>query len=390
MTNGSGLGEPAQSGIAPLIWSIALLGWLAALCLLPDPRPLGAPTWSVQAVQSLTHLSESTARLAATIVQRGVGIGMVGILLTMSLRHVDLWRLAASALLGSPILAVAAKSLNYGYFPIRSQLLFIVVVAVLGALAGLAMRRSRIALVALVVLAAGLFGWGISTGVSRELESAARATGLHLLDNAETISKGDDAFAQMLRMAFTHAHDNRTGADPLLANQAAILALGVILGDDQVVRVGRSELAPDRREERAALRRRATVHGRNDLSQHFWVSAALTVLADEHRALAVGILKELKDSTPGGSGFSFVDMAANKAGIRFAVAATRDAESARAMYERVVGGAASYSFVPDIGGLPEGLSGDDFQREFGGLGGARTRHIMADIDSRLDACQGFQ
>ena len=37
----------------------------------------------------------------------------------------------------------------------------------------------------------------------------------------------------------------------------------------------------------------------------------------------------MMDSSPGGSGFSFVDMAANKAGIRFAVVATRNAESAQ-------------------------------------------------------------
>jgi hypothetical protein len=176
----------------------------------------------------------------------------------------------------------------------------------------------------------------------------------------------------------------------VLPNQAAILALGVILGDDQVARVGRRELDSDRREQRAALRRRVTIHGRNDLSMHFWVSAALTVLSDERRALTVGIVKELKDSTSGGSGFSFVDMAANKAGIRFAVVATRDADSARSMQMRILQGGNAYRFVPDISNLSEGISGDQFQAEYGGLGGARTREILAEIDHRISAIAGLQ
>lgn len=375
---------------APLIWAAALFLWLVALCLLPDPRPLGAPEWSVRAVQSLVRVSEPTARAAATFVQRSVGIGMIGVLLSLALQRLSIRWSAPLVLFSAPILAVVAKWINFGYFPVRLQVLFIFAIAILGALAGLSLRRSRIAAVSLLGLSAALVAWGASTGVPSDVEQAARATGLYLLSVAKEVPQDDDTFTRLLEKAFAYAEDNSHGTDPVLPNQAAILALGVILGDDQVVRLARTELDPDRRAERAAIRRRSTLHGRQDLSMHFWVSAALTVLSDETRALTVGLMKEMKDSTEGGSGFSFADMAANKAGIRFAVRATQDAAAARSMQMRILNGANRYQFMPDIRGLPEGISGDQFQALFGGLGGQETLTILNDIDQRIRASDGLQ
>jgi hypothetical protein len=375
---------------ATLIWSAALLLWLVALCFLPDPRPLGAPEWAVRMMQSSLGISEPTARAAATFIQRSVGIGMIGVLLSLSLQQIPLPWSVPIVLLATPVLALGAKWINFGYFPVRLQVIFILAIAALGALAGLSLRRSRIAIVSLVGLCAALLAWGVPTGVPRDVEQAARATGRYLLTVAEEIPKDDDTFHRLLEKAFAYAEDNSHGTDPVLPNKAAILALGVILGDDQVVRLGRTELDPDTRAERAAIRRKSTLMGRQDLSMHFWVSAALTVLSDETRALTVGLVKEMKDSTEGGSGFSFVDMAANKAGIRFAVRATQDATSARSMQLRVLNGADRYRFMPDIDGLPEGITGDQFQSMYGGMGGQETVRLFSEIDRRISAIDGLQ
>jgi hypothetical protein len=66
-------------------------------------------------------------------------------------------RYAAPLLLvATPLVALGAKWINFGYFPIMPQLQFIGVVAILGVLAGLALRQCRIAFTALVVLAVAL------------------------------------------------------------------------------------------------------------------------------------------------------------------------------------------------------------------------------------------
>jgi hypothetical protein len=315
---------------------------------------------------------------------------MIGVLAAMALQQVGLRHAAPAILVATPVLALGAKWINFGYFPVMPQLQFIVVVAIFGALAGLALRRSRAAAISLMVLSVALVAWGASTGVPDDLYEVARMTGLYVLEDTEDLPQGDAAFSRMLEVAFAYAEDNSHGTDPILTNKAAILALGVILGDDRVAQVGRRKLEPGGKEQRAALRRRVTIHGRGDLPQHFWVSAALTVLSDEKRALTVGITKEMRDSTSGGSGFSFVDMVANKAGIRFAAVATRNAESARAMQMRIKQESTKDDFVPSIHDLPEGLSGDVFQSAYGGLGGKETRRLFAEIDRRVNACRGLQ
>jgi uncharacterized protein YfiM (DUF2279 family) len=56
--------------------------------------------------------------------------------------------------------------------------------------------------------------------------------------------------------------------------------------------------------------------GRYDSAQHFVISAALAAWAGEPAANAIGVYKEIDDSRRG-SGFSFADLAADRAGTRF-------------------------------------------------------------------------
>jgi uncharacterized protein YfiM (DUF2279 family) len=349
-----------------LTWGAFLLAWLIALCIVPDPRPLGAREWLVGGLRSMIGVSEPAARAVATVALRGVGLGLIGILLSLSFKQVRMRWAAPLVVVVSPLLAVAAQWINYGYFPIAPQLRFGVASAILGALVGLVLCRSRMALAVLIIFAVGLFAWGTSTGISDDLYEAARATGLYLLENAEDVPMGDDGFVWLLQAAFTFAEDNSHRTDAVQPNQAVILALGVILGEEQVAKVAKRQVALGRREEIAALRERITLRGRNDLARHFWVSAALAVLSDESRSMTIGITKELMDATPGGSGFSFVDLTADRAGSLFADAATRNVQSARAMQLRIRNGVRIADFCPDLQNLPEGIYRDEFQAEYGG------------------------
>ena len=365
------------------IAAVGLVVWLGMLCVLPDPRPLGAPDWSVRLAQRLAGLSEPKARFAATAVLRGAGVGLIGVLLSIALSG---WKSRAAMptlLVGAPLLALAAKRVNFGAMPIWPQLLFILLVAFLGGLAGLALRRNWTALAALAVLACGLSAWGASTGVPDNLYESWQGTARHVLEAAADVPDGDEGFLRLLQIAFAYAEDNSHGTDAVLPNRAAILALGKILGDDTVARVGGRDLDLGPADDRIALRRRILLAGRGDLAQHFWVSAALTVLSDEQRSLAVGLSKEAMDSTPGGSGFSFVDMAANSAGIRLAAVATRSSPSAHAVQTRIRQGVEVPDLLPSIRGLPEQITRDQLQAEFGGLGGAETRRLLGEIDRRI-------
>lgn len=380
--------QPNEVSATPM-WSLALVVWLLGLCLLPDPNPLNAPSLAIKTAQAAFSISEPKARVVSAIVLRAIGVSTIGILLSMSLYNMPIRRVAVYTLIAAPILAIMVKWINFGYFPILMQLAFIVSLSIFGALVGLAFRRSRVAAIMATSLALALILWGTATRVPTNLDLAARATGFHLLDNADQIGRGDEAFLQMIQMAFSFAEENSHGTDATTPNKAALLALGVIMGDDQIARVGWSDLDPLYKDQRAALRQRITVHGRNDLPKHFAVSAALAVLTDEHRALAVGITKELSDSQGAGSGFSFIDMVANKSGIRLAVVATKSQASARSTQLKIAQADSPFDFMPDINDLPEGLPANIFESAFGGLGGDRTRQLFKEIDRRVMTCDGL-
>jgi hypothetical protein len=337
-------------------------------------------------MRSIAGLSEPGARAIATIALRAMGVGLIGALLALALSQIRLPIAAPAVLIGASLLAIASLWINYGYFPIYLQIQIAFVSVAIGSLVGLVFRRSVIALVTLIVFSTGLFLWGTSTGISDDLSETARATGQYILENAGDVSSGDEGFSELMKMAFEFAEDNSHGTDAIEPNKAAILALGVILGEEQVAAVAGRPINIDLRPEIKKLYQRISVRGRNDLSRHFWVSAALAVLSDDSRSMSVGITKELMDATAGGSGFSFVDLTADRAGTLFTVIAIGNASSARELQLKIRRGVEIADFFPDIEGLPEGISRDDFQNKYGGLGGPETNRIVAEIRRRLAKC----
>ena len=372
------------------VWPLVLAIWCVLLCIVPDPRPLGAPDWAVNAVRSILGVSEPTSRAVATIALRACGLALTGVFLSLCLKQISLKTAALVVLLLAPCLAVLCQWVNYGYFPIFVQLQLGIASAIVGALCGLAFRRSWIASGVLVVLLAGMYLWGTSTSISDDLAEDARATGEYLLANADAVPRGDEGFAKLLELVFMFAADNSHGTDAVHPNKAAILALGVILGEERVARVAKRPINIKRIKEFDALRNRITLVGRNDLARHFWVSAALAILSDEKRSMTVGIAKEMMDATEGGSGFSFDDLAADRAGTLLAVVATKNELNARNLQTRIGQGVVIADFFPGIEGLPSGLSRDEFQSQYGGLGGKVTLRLAEEIEYRLAGCKGLQ
>lgn len=374
---------------ARTLWGVLLVAWCLIISLVPDPRPLAAPAAAVRIVRDTTGISDAEARLVTTVVLRAAGLGLIGVLAALFFVSLPGRWGNVLGLIVAPLLGWTALWINLGHFPLTKQLWFALSCVVAGVLLAMVLRRSWIALGALLALAASLFLWGTSTAIPDEVDAAARLTGMHILDRADEVPRGDEGFTELLRIAFAYAEDNSHGRDAVLANRAAILALGVILGETRIAAIARREVDRDAMGDYQSLRRHVTLRGRNDLPKHFWVSGALQVIADENRAMTVGLAKELMDAQPGGSGFSFADKAANMAGIRFAEIATANPESAYELQLRILGGMTAPDFCPDISGLPEGLSSDQFFAEFGGLAGARTRQVFKEIEQRLAACPGL-
>jgi hypothetical protein len=370
----------------PWAWPSALLIWCLLLCFVPDPRPLSAPGLFVDATRAVLKISEPASRAVSTVALRAIGLAAIGILLAFCLKQVPIKIAVPVVLIASPAIAILCQCINYGYFPIFLQLQLGIASALIGAMIGLAICRSWIAGCILSVLLIGLYFWGTATGISDDLTENSRATGEYLLANADQIPSGDEGFMKLVELAFLYAEDNSHSTDAVHANRAAILALGVILGQERIASVAKRPIDLERIDELTRLRNRITLMGRNDLARHFWVSAALVVLSDSNRAAVVGLGKEMKDATEGGSGFSFVDLMADQAGTMLAIAATKSAANARRIHSLVQQGVVVDDLFPSIEGLPEGISGDTFQSEYGGLGGSKTRGLLSEMERRLQTC----
>ncbi|MES3033793.1 MAG: hypothetical protein V4813_07330 [Gemmatimonadota bacterium] len=127
--------------------------------------------------------------------------------------------------------------------------------------------------------------------------------------------------------------------------------------------------------------RSVTLAGREDLAKHFMVSAVVSSQSGGALSDAVGQTKELDDAR-GGSGFSFADLAADRAGTLFGELATGDAEQ---LQEAVAAGLTERDFMPSIADLPEFMREGEFAERFGGIGTPRYQAMMQRIESRLAA-----
>ncbi|PWR02514.1 hypothetical protein DKT77_11350 [Meridianimarinicoccus roseus] len=124
--------------------------------------------------------------------------------------------------------------------------------------------------------------------------------------------------------------------------------------------------------------------GRSDLRQHFTLSAALTAAGGAGVSFGFGEVKELLDAgRSGGSGFSFDDIAMDRAGIALAERALAgDAADLASLVGRI---AVEADVAPDVSGLPSLMSEAEFAARYGAVDSPRYDAQIAEIDARIAA-----
>lgn len=121
--------------------------------------------------------------------------------------------------------------------------------------------------------------------------------------------------------------------------------------------------------------------GRKDFPIHLLVSATLAAEGGGVLADALGLMKEVDDAQHG-SGFSFNDIAVNRAGARLGGLAVSEPVRLQAALARAV---TARDLLPDVSDLPEFMSEAEFITRFGGVGAARYRAQVAEIEARVRA-----
>ena len=211
---------------------------------------------------------------------------------------------------------------------------------------------------------------------------AVRAHVAGLLEAAPRLPGGERRFGAAVEAAFAARASDRRRSPPCSRTGPPFSPSASCWG----IR-GCEQLVGPVMEERGLAARRALRPGdhaarRDDWTKHFFVSAALTVLSAQAPSDAIGLFKEELDAG-GGSGFSFGDLMADRAGTTFALLATRDDAAARALQERLAAGFRVDDFFPEAADLPEDIQDAELQVAYGGVGGPLFRTYAAEVERRL-------
>jgi hypothetical protein len=215
--------------------------------------------------------------------------------------------------------------------------------------------------------------------ISTEVVDRLPAYNERLVEYAEKLrGRGSVSLVAVMQPLFGLARDRAArGEDPIAENRAAILVLALYVNGKDI-----AALVPAARTWKRPAPLDIRLQGRDDSPQHFTVSAILAASAGGALSDAVGVFKEIDDSR-NGSGFSFIDIAANRAGTRFGEQATGTMASAKALQRAIGLGARESEIMPATRDLPEFMPEVQFKRRFGGVGAPAYERMMDTIDDRI-------
>lgn len=195
-----------------------------------------------------------------------------------------------------------------------------------------------------------------------------------------------DDLAQAVRRAFPA---DRAAAASAASNRAAFVALAMLAVSPRVGEL--AGLSGDDIEGCAIAPVEFQLHGRADLAKHWALSAALEVTTGAGIGQAMGEWKELSDSVSkqsefavgDPSGFSFVDLAADRSGLSIARAAI-DPARARSIAARLATITQHELLPPRLMRLEEGLPEHVFAENYGTIRDERFIARLRQIDKELD------
>lgn len=197
----------------------------------------------------------------------------------------------------------------------------------------------------------------------------------------EIVSQHDPSWrlslTDLLQPLFLAAYQRSTNETAIRENRAVIIAVGSYIFKQELRSYLPLGLVYSKEYQVFAYKR-------IDIPQHFIASALLATIDASLLSKQVGEDKELGDAEKG-SGFSFIDLTADRAGTRFGQTATASPEQARKL-QKIMSTAKDYScIIPDIEGLPEQMDEQTFKARFDSVGSPIYQDMITEIDKRIDA-----
>jgi len=168
-------------------------------------------------------------------------------------------------------------------------------------------------------------------------------------------------------------------------NKAALTALVLYFGTDkfELFIGGVSNYSSKQALQRRKLQSSVTLRNRVDIQKHFIYSIALQLFGSSSASDAIGELKEFLDSNKGGSGFSFADLMADRAGTRLAMISTQSNKSALLVQARLAQTNSESAIIPTLTTLPEGITQQAFKKYYQNIQSKNYIAMLNHIDEQL-------
>jgi hypothetical protein len=218
------------------------------------------------------------------------------------------------------------------------------------------------------------------------VKAVVNAAKVNSLSSAEL--KGDAMTEYLISRAAAEAANQ----PPELAKYAFLYGIGIALDDSNLWNdfpvlgnLFREVESDHDRQYRLSIMGQSTMFGRHDLAQHFVVSCALAVRLGLNAAEQAGVLKEISDAH-GKSGFSFIDLSADMAGVAFAEKIRDGSISLNQLADSFK----TRDFMPDIKDLKEGISWEDFTKDYGSLNDIRYKKVHDEIQLRIKSLPAYK
>lgn len=196
--------------------------------------------------------------------------------------------------------------------------------------------------------------------------------------------KRKTSLAVFLQKLFTEVSERSGRGEARQENRDAIFAMIMLLGSNRFGKFN-SYIVGDMGSTCMRRFRNVVLAGRSDLRKHFVYSAALKLMTEKTVSYAIGEFKEFFDIVKHRpTGFSFIDIAANIAGLRFAETVVETEAGARWAQHILAKNTLESVFFPITADLKEGFSDSEFHRLYHDTHSQEYRAVLEDLLSRIN------
>jgi len=192
------------------------------------------------------------------------------------------------------------------------------------------------------------------------------------------------SLADLLQPLFKLAYHRSTFANAISENRAVLIATSTYVNKNEIQAFLPIDISPSTHRQYAA-----SLYQRSDMAKHFMASAVLAASGAGTFAQIIGQEKELLDAKQG-SGFSFIDLAGDRAGLRFGRTAVESEAQARKLQKNMANIKDYTAFMPEVRDLPENMNDTAFKLKYRSNYSSKYQRMLKRIDRRISELAIYQ